>query len=435
MTTPSTAPAPAVFTPYQKRVLAMLAFLQFTIILDFMVLSPLGAILMPALHITTEQFGWVVSGYAFSAAASGILAAGFADRFDRKHMLLFFYAGFLIGTVMCGLANTYVLLLFARMLTGVFGGVMGSIVMAITTDLFPMSARGRVMGVVATAFGASQVLGIPFGLKLATMFDWHMAFFMIAGVGLLATGFLVFGLKPINEHLKEPRRDNPMLHLVRTVAKPRYLQGFATTALMSTGGFMLMPFGSTFGVNNVGIAITDLPLLYVLSGVCAMTTGPIIGRFSDTLGKFRTYVAGSVVTVVMVLIYTNMGQSSFWTLLAVSVVMFSGVQSRMISAQALMSAVPMPKDRGAYMSVQASVQQTSGGLAAVVAGHLVVQSAAGPLVHFERLGYVMVLTTIFTVVMLRSIDRMVRGDTQAEPEAPQPPQPLTDPTPVPAAEG
>ena len=137
---------PSVFTRYQKFVVAVLAFLQFTIILDFMIISPLGALLLRDLHITTRQFGLVVSAYAFSAGASGLLAAGFADKFDRKRLLLFFYAGFLLGTLLCGVARSYAFLLGARIVTGVFGGVIGSIIMAIIADLFPLEVRGRVMG-------------------------------------------------------------------------------------------------------------------------------------------------------------------------------------------------------------------------------------------------------------------------------------------------
>src|SRR5882672_4956001 len=106
----------AIFTRYQKFVIAVLAFLQFTIILDFMIISPLGAMMMPTLHMSPQQFGLAVSSYAFSAGLSGLLAAGFADRFDRKRLLLFFYAGFLAGTLLCGLAGSYNLLLLARMI-------------------------------------------------------------------------------------------------------------------------------------------------------------------------------------------------------------------------------------------------------------------------------------------------------------------------------
>ena len=160
----------------------MLAFLQFTIILDFMIISPLGAILLRDLHLPTQKFGLVVSVYAFSASLSGLLAAGFADRFDRKKLLLFFYTGFTGGTLFCGLAPTYQLLLAARIVTGVFGGVIGSISMAIITDLFPLNMRGRVMGVVQTSFAASQVLGLPLGLYLANRWGWHAPFLMIVAL-------------------------------------------------------------------------------------------------------------------------------------------------------------------------------------------------------------------------------------------------------------
>ena len=190
-TIPSTIEKSNLFTSYQKLVIAILAFLQFTIILDFMILSPLGAILIPTLKITTSQFGLVVSAYAFSAGISGFVAAGFADRFDRKKFLLFFYSGFVVGTLLCGIAPTYEFLLFSRVVTGMFGGVIGSIVFAIATDLFPMEVRGRVMGVVQTAFAASQVLGLPLGIYFSNHFGWHAPFIMIV-MGSLSVGAVIF---------------------------------------------------------------------------------------------------------------------------------------------------------------------------------------------------------------------------------------------------
>jgi len=250
---PLAGPPPA-FSSYQKFVVGMLAFLQFTIILDFMIISPLGAILLRDLHLPTQKFGLVVSVYAFSASLSGLLAAGFADRFDRKKLLLFFYAGFTGGTLFCGLAPTYQLLLAARIVTGVFGGVIGSISMAIITDLFPLNMRGRVMGVVQTSFAASQVLGLPLGLYLANRWGWHAPFLMIVALTVVAGGLIFARLQPIDAHLKLQREGNAFLHLFRTVSQRRYLQTFATTTLLATGGFMLMPFCSTFTINNLGIA-------------------------------------------------------------------------------------------------------------------------------------------------------------------------------------
>src|ERR1700684_2357268 len=182
----TTPPALPGLSGYQKWVIALLAFLQFTIILDFMLISPLGALLMPALKITPAQFGVVVSSYAFSAGAAGLLTAGFADRFDRKKLLLFFYCGFIVGTLLCGIAGSYQVLVFSRMITGVCAGVIGSVIFAITTDLFPYQLRVRVMGVLQTAFGASSVVGIPLGLYLATRWGWNARFLLIAAISAVA---------------------------------------------------------------------------------------------------------------------------------------------------------------------------------------------------------------------------------------------------------
>jgi predicted MFS family arabinose efflux permease len=189
------------FSGYQMFVVALLAFLQFSIVLDFMIISPLGAIIMPDLNIGPQRFGEIVSAYAFSAGVSGLLAAGFADRFDRKRFLLFFYTGFIAGTALCALAPNYPLLLAARIVTGLFGGVIASIVLAITTDLFALQMRGRVMGVVQTAFSASQVLGIPAGLYIANLWNWHAAFLMIALITIPVGLIIAFYMKPVAGHL------------------------------------------------------------------------------------------------------------------------------------------------------------------------------------------------------------------------------------------
>jgi predicted MFS family arabinose efflux permease len=395
------------FSPYQKVVVAILSFLQFTIILDFMIISPLGALLLRELHIPTAKFGIVVSVYAFSASISGFLAAGFADRFDRKKMLMFFYAGFIVGTLLCGVAPTYSFLLMARIVTGVFGGVIGSIAMAIIADLFPLTMRGRVMGFVQTSFAASQVLGLPVGFYLATHFGWHAPFLMIVALGTVAGVLIMIYLKPIVGHLALQREGNAFLHLVRTVSQRRYVITFATTTLLATGGFMLMPFGSTFTLNNLGISSDSLSFIYFVTGLCTLVSGPFVGRLSDRIGKYRMFCAGTALTIVMVLIYTRLGHTPLPVVILINVLLFVGVTSRMISASALISAVPDPAHRGSFMSVNASLQQAAGGVGAAVAGLIVVQTASGALAHYERLGYVVVAAMVIVVVLLRGIDRMV----------------------------
>lgn len=398
------------FTKYQKFVVGILALLQFTVILDFMIMSPLGAAMMPALKMDPSQFGVVVSAYAFSAGVFGFLSSGFADRYDRKTLLLFFYLGFILGTVFCALAPNFHMMLLARVVTGVFGGVIGSVSMAITADLFALSQRGRVMGVVQTSFAASQILGIPLGLYLSNLWGWHAPFFMIAAASALL-GILIFiYLKPINEHLKIPQANQGAFgHLLATISNKKYVVAYATTALMSVGGFMLMPFGSDFTVNNIKIDIKDLPLIYLVTGIATIFIGPIVGKMSDSFGKLRTFVFGGIVSIIMVVYYTNMGPSPLLTVVIVNTIMFIGIFSRMIPSQALMSALPEPASRGAFMAISSSLQQISGGIAAVIAGYIVIKRPDGVLEHFDVLGYVLVGTVTITMLMMKFInDKYIR---------------------------
>ena len=395
------------FSRYQSFLVALLAFVQFTIILDFMIMSPLGAIIMPALNITATQFGVAVSAYAFSAGISGILAAGFADRFDRKRLLLFFYVGFILGTALCALAPNYHLLLLGRIVTGLFGGVIGSVVLAIITDLFPLQLRGRVMGFVQTAFAASQVLGIPAGLFLSNHWNWHVAFGALVGLSIVGIAAVLLVMKPVDGHLRLKQDKTAFRHLIATVGQPRYTLAFAVTTLLATGGFMLMPFGSAFTVHNLGIDIVDLPTIYLISGLFSIFTGPLVGRASDAFGKFPTFVFGSAVSVVMVLIYTHLGRVSLTTVIVVNVLMFVGIFSRMIPSQALISAIPVPSQRGSFSAVSASLQQLSGGLGSVLAAAIIAQNTDGSLRHFDRLGYIVVTTSILSLIAMYFVQKSV----------------------------
>ncbi len=398
---------PSVFTRYQKFVVAVLAFLQFTIILDFMIIGPLGALLLRDLHITTRQFGLAVSAYAFSAGASGLLAAGFADKFDRKRLLLFFYAGFLLGTLLCGVAGSYHFLLAARIVTGLFGGVLGSCIMAIVADLFPLEIRGRVMGTIQTAFAASQVMGLPLGIFLSNHWGWHAPFIMILAVGAPVGLLIAARLQPIVEHMKVPSTRNPVQHLVATVKQGRYLRTFLATMMLATGGFMLMPFGSTFTVHNMGIPLEKLPIIYVITGAVTLVAGPLLGQVADTIGKYKLFAIGSTVGAVIVAIYCNLGLTPLATVVIINAALFVAVTSRMISAQALISAVPELQDRGAFMSVNAALQQFSGGLASSVAGLIVVQGADGKLARYDVLGWVVVGAMMAVVGLMYPIHQAV----------------------------
>ena len=397
------------FSPYQIFVIIILAALQFTIVLDFMILSPLGDILMKSMNISTQQFGSVVSAYAFSAGISGFLSAGFADRYDRKKILLVFYVGFILGTICCGLAYNFHTLFLARIVTGIFGGVIGSISMAIITDLFELQQRGRVMGFVQMAFAGSQILGIPLGLLLANQFSWHATFFMIVIMAaiILVTVFIKF--LPVTEHLKLQTNANPLQHLFNTIKKRNYRIGFLATASLSMGGFMLMPFTSAFLVNNVNVSQEQLATVFLFTGIATIIIMPLVGRLSDKIDKYKLFTIGSILAAIMIVIYTNLSPVPLWQVIIVNVLLFMGIMSRMVPAVALNSALPIQADRGAFMSINASLQQMAGGLAAVFAGFIVKQQTkTSPIEHFDTLGYVMVGFVMLCLYLVYRVNVLVK---------------------------
>lgn len=400
------------FNRYQVFVISILAILQFTIVLDFMVLSPLSAILLDEMSISTAQFGLVVSAYAFSAGASGLLASGFADKYDRKKLLLFFYTGFIIGTLLCGIATSYHFLMIARIVTGIFGGVIGSIIYAIITDLFPMEKRGRVMGFVQMAFASSQIFGIPLGLYLANKLGWHSPFLLIVGVSIFVFAAVTIYLKPVTAHLENKTTKNPFMHMLKTLSNKTYLKGFSVTTLLATGGFMLMPFGAAFSVNNLGIALEDLPMVYMFTGIFSMMAGPLAGKLSDSIGKFKVFWMGSTLAIIIIMIYCNLGVTPISMVIGLSILMFIGVTSRMVSSQALLTAIPEPADRGAFMGINSSVMQISGGIASAVAGIIVVQGADGKLQNYPLLGIVVSGSIVITIIMMYFINKMVQEKLQ-----------------------
>jgi predicted MFS family arabinose efflux permease len=411
------------FTPYQKVIIAIIALIQFTVVLDFMVMSPLGDLLMKRLEITPKQFGVVVASYAFSAGISGILSAGFADRFDRKKFLLFFFAGFVLGTLFCGLANTYELLVAARIITGLFGGVIGAISMAIITDLFEVNQRGRVMGFTQMGFAASQVLGIPISLFVAYRSDWNVPFLMIVAFALLLGALIVVKMKPVTKHLalQSGESGNAMPHLVNTLKTKRYQTGYIATALLSMGGFMMMPFGTAFAINNLGVPEGNtLLLVFAITGIASLIMMPLIGKLSDKYSKLKIFTIASLWAIVIVVIHTHFGLIPLWLVITSNILMFSGIMGRMVPSTTLVSMIPQPKDRGAFMSINSSLQQMAGGIGAIIAGLIIVQAEPpapladgtiplNPIYNFDIVGYVVAFFILVSIYCIYRVDRMVQG--------------------------
>jgi len=236
-------------------------------------------------------------------------------------------------------------------------------------------------------------------------------FMAMAGLGLVGGLIVAWKMKPVAAHLAIPQEHSAWMHLFHTVTEPRYLLAFGATALMTIGGFMLMPFSSAFVVNNLGISFKDLPTVYLITGICTIFFGPLIGKAADAIGKFRVFAMGTVMSIVMVLVYTNLTYASLPVLIIVNALLFMGIFSRMIPFQAMMSTVPSTTQRGSFSAISASIQQLSGGIASVVAGHIVTLAPDGKLEHFGTLGFVYVGTSLVALTLLWLLSRSAHFDT------------------------
>ena len=266
------------------------------------------------------------------------------------------------------------------------------------------------MGFLQMGFGASQVLGIPISLYLANTWGWQMPFLMIVGLASIIWLTIVLKLEPINKHLDVENKRHALSHMFHTIAKHNYRVGFLATAFLSLGGFMMMPWGSAFAINNLHVTQQQLPVLFMISGISSLVIMPLIGKLSDRIDKFKLFAVSCIWMIVMVLIYTNLTPVPFLFVIIMNVLFMVGIMSRMVPAMALATALPEMQDRGAFMSINSSLQQIAGGIAAAVGGMIVVQKDKfSPLQHYDTLGYVIVLLTLTSIYLVYRVSKIIHN--------------------------
>ena len=388
----------------ERVVLLCLAAVQFTSIVDFMIVMPLGPQLMRTLDIASDKFGLIVSSYTFSAAVAGLLAALVVDRFGRKSAFLTVYSGFLAGTLMCGLAQTYGTLLAARVLTGAFGGVLGGMAMAIIGDVFPRERHGAATGALMSAFSLASVVGVPLGLKLGTTYNWHVPFFFLVGVGSLVLPLAIWGMPPLRGHLDRGRpAGNPAAEIWATVTHPNHLRAFALIVALMLGSFTVIPYINPYLVQNVGVAESNLFWVYLLGGALTLVASPAVGKLADRHGKLRVYRVVAPIGAATMILVTTLPRVP--TALAVSAValLIVGNASRMVAALAIVMAGVESRRRGSFMSVNSSVQHMATGLGAYLGGLIVVGGKDGPLSNFSTVGVLAACATLGSIALAARI--------------------------------
>jgi predicted MFS family arabinose efflux permease len=374
----------------ERAVLLTLAAVQFTSIVDFMVVMPLGSRLMRELHVGPDRFGWIVSSYTFAAAVAGLVGATVLDRVGRRRAFLSLYAGFLVGTLLCGLAPGFWTLLAARVVTGAFGGLLGGLAMAIVGDVFPEERRGRATGALMSAFALASVFGVPFGLFLGTRLGWHAPFLLLVGLGLPILFVGARAMPPLRGHLdgRHGPPAHPLRQLVATFTEPNHLNAFALIVSMMLGGFAVIAYLSPYLVANVGVPEDRLFWVYVVGGGLTLVSSPVIGRLADRFGKLRVYRVVAPLSAVLMLVATHLPRVP----LAVAVIVFALLMvcnsGRMIAAMAMITGTVEPRRRGGFLSANSAVQHVATGVGAWLGGQMLAEGAGGRLLHFDRVGWV-----------------------------------------------
>ncbi|MFA6122032.1 MAG: MFS transporter [Sideroxydans sp.] len=383
---------------YSERALLLtLASIQFSHILDFMIMMPLGPLLMRELGITTHEFGLLVASYSFSAAFSGLLAATFVDKFERKRLLLVMFMLFGLATLACGLAPSYATLIIARGLAGAFGGVLGALVQTIIGDTIPFARRAKASGTVSAAFSFSTVAGVPLSLWLASHFQWRAPFIFIV---VLVAIFMVIAVRVLPElrhHMSSEKQAHPFSALFAVMRDANHWRAMTLSALIIFSGFSVIPYITVYAVNNIAISQHDIAYIYLVGGAATLFTARLIGHWADASGKVKVYRLIAFLAMVPLIAVTHIQSASLGVWLVCTTLFFVLVSGRFIPAMAIITSAAQPKLRGTFMSLHATIQSLAMGLAATLSGFMITQDATGALVGYQNVGYVAIIANVIAI--------------------------------------
>ncbi len=379
----------------------ILAIVQFLHIIDFMIIMPLGKEFMDVLDITPQQFSNFVAVYAYAAFASSLLAAFFIDKFNRKYVLIFFFCGFTIGTLLCGYSNSYPSLLLFRGLTGAFGGVISALVLSIVADSVPYENRSKANGFIMMAFSVSSVVGIPLGIEIAARFGWQAPFQSIGYTSLVLLLTLYFILPDFKKHIvADTPKQNPFHVIIRLVKNKNQLLALLFSFVLILGHFTMIPFIAPYMESNVGFSFKQVGFIYIFGGICSFFALPTVGWISDKFGNQRVFIIASIFAIVPIFLITNLTAVPIYIALLVTSSYFIVSAGRSVPATTIVTSVVKPEDRGGFMSFRSSANELALALGSTIAGFIVVENEVdGSLSNYEYVGYITIFFTLVAVYL------------------------------------
>lgn len=384
----------------ETLLLLTLAAIKFVHIMDFMVIMPLGPMLMDKLKINSQQFGFLVSSYALSAFLTSFWGIFRLDFYDRKKVLLVAFIGFLIGTTSCALGSTYHLLLVARFVTGAFGGILASTVLSIVGDTIPTERRGYGLSIVMSSFSVAAVFGVPFGLIAADKFGWQAPFFAVILMSMPVFWLLIKFIPSLKSHIKTIRVTPKITDIVESGNQVRAL---SLCLLLVLSQFCIIPYISPFLVTNIAFPQSNLAYIYLFGGTATFVTAPIIGRVSDKLGKPKTLQYAILASLVPIFLLTNLFPIDWRLVFVITTLFFIFISGRMIPATAIaVSTVPASK-RGSFMSLQNALIQLATFLATSISAKILYNDQQGFLINYNLIGAISICIGLIVFMLSKNV--------------------------------
>ena len=379
-------------------ILILLAIIQFTNVMDFMVMMPLITHFKEAFQIDATAFTYLLSSYTVAAFIMGFAGAMFLDRFDRKKSLIMSYFFFALGTLACAGSWNFTSLMVARSVTGLFGGVLATTVLSIIGDLFPFERRATAMGIVMMGFSLAAVVGVPFGLILANHFSWKAPFFFIGLFAILITILLIKFIPSVDSHLRKSSTKPFEIYLMIS-KNTNQLLAFLFMFLMMLGQFTVIPFIADYMENNIGFTKSQIPLIYLVGGLCTVFSAPLVGRFSDRLGKKKVFVMMAILSMIPILVITQLPKVSIYLALIPTSLFFILISGRMIPAIALITSTARSEQRGSFMSINTAIQHLGASVASLLGGAIIAETLTGQLIHYDIVGYCAIICSILAIIV------------------------------------
>lgn len=386
--------------------LLLLAVIQFSDIMDFMIIMPLGPQFMRLFDINPQQFSMIVSIYAASAFVMSLFSAAFVDRFDRKVALLVVYIGFTVGTLLCSVANGYYLFLAARAVTGAFGGLLGALVLAVVSDTVPFERRASAMGMVMTAFSVASVAGVPTGVFLAAQFSWRAPFLVIGGFAILVIIGIIFLLPSMNGHKQSGVRHPTVPEIFGDILRDgNQMRALLFSIVLMLGHFSIIPFIAPYMQLNIGFSDHQISYIYLTGGLLSVFVLPLVGRMADRRGNFKIFALASLFALFAIYMITNLPAVPILIALLATSSFFVAAGGRNVPATTMVTSVVSPERRGSFMSVRASANELGLALASFIAGLIVTRNPNGSLAHYNRVGYFAIGMSIVAVYLASRLKR------------------------------